>query len=48
MDARDASHCYGGVALEGEALDARMAAAVIAKDEAEDRGRESPGPDWSR
>ena len=48
MDARDASHRYGGVDLEGEALDARMAAAVIAKDEAEDRGRESPGPDWSR
>lgn len=41
-------HDYGGVDLEGEALDARMAAAVIAKDEAEDRGRESPGPDWSR
>lgn len=41
-------HDYGGVDLEGEALDAHMAAAVIAKDEAEDRGRESPGPDWSR
>lgn len=41
-------HDYGGVDLEGEALDARMTAAVIAKDEEEDRGRESPGPDWSR
>lgn len=45
--ARDASHRYGGVDLEGEALDSRMAA-VIVEDEAEDRGRESPGPGWSR
>lgn len=45
---RDGIHRYGGMDLEGEVLDARMAAAAIVKDEAGDLSRESPGPDWSR
>ena len=45
---RDGEHRYGGMDLESEVLDARRAASVIAKDEAENRDRESPGPDWSR
>lgn len=45
---RDGEHRYGGMDLESEVLDARRAASVIAKDETENRDRESPGPDLSR